>query len=125
MHFIFGGAYQGKTAYVIKNFEILESDIAVCTADAAPDFSKPCVSHLERFARYCVRNKKSAPQELEACRTLWEDKIFISTDLSCGVVPVDAEVRAWREEAGRMQCYLASHAQSVTRMFCSLPQVLK
>jgi adenosylcobinamide kinase/adenosylcobinamide-phosphate guanylyltransferase len=42
-----------------------------------------------------------------------------------GVVPVDARQRADREAAGRLACLLAARADTVIRVCCGLPQLLK
>ena len=52
-------------------------------------------------------------------------KILICEDISCGVVPMDAETREWREAVGRMNAALAAQADTVTRIFCGLPLELK
>ena len=53
------------------------------------------------------------------------DKILICEDISCGVVPMDAVEREWREAVGRMNAMLAAKAERVTRLFCGLPLELK
>lgn len=125
MHLIIGGAYQGKTAFAVSHFNIPEQEIHVCTDAEEPVLNGPGASHLERFARFCLRSGKNPTEEMRARRAQWRDSVLICTDISCGVVPVDPELRAWREETGRMLNYLAGEADSVTRLFCGLPQVLK
>ena len=49
----------------------------------------------------------------------------ISPALCLRVVPLDAQERAWREAVGRMSCELASQAETVVRMVCGIPVVLK
>ena len=53
------------------------------------------------------------------------DRIIVTTDISGGIVPMDATLRAWREACGRMNSYLASRADEVWRLFCGIPQRLK
>ena len=53
------------------------------------------------------------------------DSVVICEDIFCGVVPVDPEMRAWREATGRMMNELCRHADRVVRLFCGIPQVLK
>ena len=54
-----------------------------------------------------------------------EDAVLISRDISAGIVPIDPEQRAWREDVGRYLASLAAKADTVTRIFCGLPQKLK
>lgn len=125
MNLIIGGAFQGKTDFARARFSLKNEDIFVCTAENVPDFSKKCVKHLEEFALFSLRRGEEPRAALEACREAWTDRILIINDISCGVVPMDAETRAWREACGRMAAYLAGEADTVTRLFCGIPQVLK
>lgn len=47
------------------------------------------------------------------------------TEVGGGVVPTDPAQRAAREAAGRLGCLLAARANTVVRVFCGLPLVLK
>jgi adenosyl cobinamide kinase/adenosyl cobinamide phosphate guanylyltransferase len=42
--------------------------------------------------------------------------VVISDEIGCGVVPADSFERKWRETNGRINCYLAEHADEVIRM---------
>ncbi len=52
-------------------------------------------------------------------------EVVVACEVGSGVVPVEANVRAWREAAGRLSCLLAERADVVVRICCGLPQVLK
>ncbi len=60
-----------------------------------------------------------------ADRLAAEYEVVIATEIGGGVVPVEPEVRAAREAAGRLSCLLAERAETVVRVFCGLPLVLK
>ena len=51
--------------------------------------------------------------------------VVLCDDISCGVVPLEAEERAWREATGRCLLLLTGEAQRVVRLFCGLESVLK
>ena len=51
--------------------------------------------------------------------------ILISDDVSCGIVPIDTTLRAWREANGRANNRLAREAGEVWRVFCGLGHRLK
>ena len=125
MKLITGGAYQGKTDTAKWLYKITESDIEICTAEREPDFTKKCVTHLERYALYCVRNGLEPKTELEKRFDAIKNSILISDDVSCGVVPMDKTERAWREACGRMLSALSQKADSVVRVFCGIAQILK
>lgn len=124
MDFIFGGAYQGKTAYAKEKYGFTAEEIFTCQ-EGQIDFSYPCIRHLEDFCLHCVKEKQDAVAVLEENRGKWKNTVFLCADLSCGVVPMDAQDRAWRQETGRVMQYLSAHANSVTRIFCGLEQKLK
>jgi len=124
MDFIFGGAYQGKLDYAKKEF--YSKDVFVCGKEKAElDFSKDAVYKLEEFVLACLREGIEAADYLEEHKKEWWDKVFICTDISQGVVPMDPETRALREMLGRTMIYLAAEADTVTRVFCGLGHRLK
>ena len=101
-------------------------EIRVADEDTAfPDFSTGAVRGLDRWVLGCVRRGEEPAALLAECAEDWKNCALIGTDFSCGVVPVDAELRAWREANGRMNNYLAGKAGRMVRMFCGLPQELK
>ena len=51
--------------------------------------------------------------------------IVIAAEVGGGVVPMDAQQRFEREQAGRLACMLAARADCVVQMFCGIPTVLK
>ncbi|MCF0150129.1 MAG: bifunctional adenosylcobinamide kinase/adenosylcobinamide-phosphate guanylyltransferase [Firmicutes bacterium] len=119
MDLITGGAYQGKRTYAMKHFSVSEEDIFCCSEDAPCDFTAGCIDHLENYVLYCVKN------HLEPAMDFRSDAVLIGRDISCGVVPTDPLIRRYREVYGRYLQTLAARCDSVTRMFCGLPQKLK
>ena len=119
MTLILGGAYQGKLTYAIEQYHLTEEDIFTCTDSGDVDCSKRCIRHLEEYVLHCVRQGK------EPVLALRNDAIVICRDVSCGVVPKETDLRAWREAIGRLLNRLTGEADTVVRLFCGLPQVLK
>lgn len=124
MILIFGGAYQGKLEYAIKQFGINEDDIFSCT-DEKIDFSKTVITDLEKFTLACVEAELDPIKELKSHRNELEDKILIASDVSQGIVPMDKTQRAWREINGRALIYLAGESEQVIRVFCGIGQKIK
>jgi len=125
MDLIIGGAYQGKLSFAKTHFALTDSDVANCDETELPLFGAKCINGIEKFALYCVKNGKDAVAVLKTKHELWKNSVIICTDIFCGVVPCNAEMRAWREATGKMCAYLSGEAKSVTRLFCGLPQKLK
>ena len=124
MIFVFGGAYQGMREYARDALDARE--FCELTMDACDiDFSRGAVCGLEQFVLGCVQRGENAIDYLEAHRDAWKDSVLIGMDFSCGLVPIDAQDRLWREENGRLNNYIASHAERVVRLFCGIPQRIK
>ena len=56
---------------------------------------------------------------------LSQKEVVIATETGCGVIPLDPRERRNREAAGRLSCLLAERAETVVRVCCGIPQVLK
>ena len=124
MILIIGGAYQGKLDFARETFGITDEDTYVC-ANGEIDFSRKCICAIEEFTYACVEQGIEPRAYFEAHRQDWEDKILICRDIFCGVVPMEAKNRAWRQETGRLCQYLSREAIQVSRIFCGLEQRLK
>ena len=120
---ILGGSYQGKTAWAKRKFSLSDEDIFVCESDSMPDFSKKCLAHYENYVAYCLKNNlsprtdffdenASANNQKAKC-----PQIIICDDIFCGVVPIDAFQRKWREETGLCLQKIAEKAE-LWRIFC-------
>ena len=141
MILIFGGAYQGKKEFArnrfrgaeVSGFANEESESAC--ADAADRtnledaFSGEIVCGLENLVWECCAEDPA--QRIEAAdwmrehRELWQDKVLIITDVSQGIVPMDARTRAFREMNGRLMLALAKEADEVWRVFCGIGKQVK
>lgn len=124
MKLIIGGAYQGKTEYAKNLFSLLDKDIFVCE-NTEIDFSKRGIDNLEKFMFACVKADIDPVEYFKQHSEKWQNSIIICQDIFCGVVPMGAENRKWRQETGRLCQYLSKEAESVVRIFCGLEQKLK
>ena len=120
MILIIGGAYQGKLDFAKETFGITDADVYVCGEDEI-DFSKRCIYKIEAFTA-CNEDPIGY---FENHREEWQDSILIMQDIFCGVVPMGAENRVWRQRTGRLAQYLSKEAKQVSRIFCGLEQRLK
>lgn len=125
MDFIIGGAYQGKLDCAKKKFAVTDAEVYTCTEENGIVFGSRCINKIEEFTLWCVKNDADALEIFKKHHDEWADSVLICQDIFCGVVPLGADMRAWREMTGRLCAYLSSEAESVTRMFCGLEQTLK
>ena len=119
MELIIGGAYQGKLTYAREKYGLKDKDIYTCGEDGNVDLSARCVRHLEEYVWGCLH------RGTEPTLNFRRDAVLITRDISAGIVPMDPEQRAWREAVGRYLSALAARSETVTRVFCGLPQQLK
>ena len=130
MIIIFGGAYQGKLEYTLEQYNLTMEDVFDCECianvenadDIKIDFSKKIIYHMEQFVFACNKFGLEAKEYLKAHAEELEDKIVIGADISQGLVPMEREMRDWREMQGRTMLYLCGKADKVVRVFCGLPQ---
>lgn len=121
MILIIGGAYQGKLEHAKTAFSLSEEDVFTCNTGTEIDFSKRCIYRIEEF----TYGYPDPVGYFQAHREQWQDSILILQDIFCGVVPMGAENRAWRQNTGRLAQYLSKEAQHVSRIVCGLEQRLK
>lgn len=107
MIFVFGPLYSGKKETAMK--------LLHCGAE---ELSQRAVWDVQDLAA------KSGDLSLLA-EELGRMDVVIATEVGGGVVPVSRSERAAREAAGRLNCLLAQRAETVVRVFCGIPMVLK
>ena len=124
MVLIIGGAYQGKLDYAKAAFSIADDEVFACDG-VEIDFSRRCIYRIEEFTLACVLENNDPTEYFRSRRERWKDSILICQDIFCGVVPLGAEIRAWRQATGRLCRYLSGEAAQVSRLFCGLEQRTK
>ena len=120
MILIIGGAYQGKLDFAKDRFGITDADVHTCYTGEI-NFSKRCIYKIEEF----TYGHPDPIDYFQSHREEWQDSILILQDIFCGVVPMGAENRVWRQNTGRLAQYLSKEATQVSRIFCGLEQRLK
>ena len=120
MILIIGGAYQGKLDFAKETLGITDADVHIC-GEGKIEFSKRCIYKIEEFTAH----KDDPVGYFETHREEWQDSVLILQDIFCGVVPMDAQKRDWRQRTGRLAQYLSREANQVSRIFCGLEQRLK
>lgn len=119
---IVGGACQGKREYAQKAFGLNEREILPWNEEWE---EASCIADLHLRVRACLEKGLTQQEVLEKLLPFCRGKIVLCDDIFCGVVPLDALERQWREVTGRLLCRLAQEADSVIRMQCGLPQAIK
>ena len=112
MMLVVGGAGSGKRDYVKRRLGCADEDIAPAVLD-----DKPVFADLHRYVR------EKGARDADLVPALLRKKAVICNEVGCGVVPMDAAERAWRDDVGRLCAVLAARADTVVRLCCGIPQV--
>jgi hypothetical protein len=122
---IVGGEYQGKLDYALERFGLAPGDVWFCEyAGTRIVTDKPVIYKIERWVFNAMRAGLDPEAEFAPLRDGFRGKIIICTDISCGVVPADPALRAWRETVGRVCARIARDSDEVVRMFCGISTTL-
>ncbi len=107
MIFVTGPLYSGKKTFVKKWMHWNDETMA-----------QRAVWDVQELAAGCSDLQQLAQQ-------LSQKQVVIAVEVGGGIVPASAHERASREAAGRLACLLAEKADTVIRVFCGIPTVLK
>jgi adenosyl cobinamide kinase/adenosyl cobinamide phosphate guanylyltransferase len=124
MILIIGGAYQGKLDYASDKYpgrSVFQCDIE----NPQMDLSADIINGLHLLVLAQIRKEMDAQLYLKERLPMLKGKIIICDDISCGVVPVDCEMRVWRETTGRCLNMLSNNADEVIRVFCGIGSKIK
>jgi adenosyl cobinamide kinase/adenosyl cobinamide phosphate guanylyltransferase len=126
MILIFGGIYQGKLSYAQEKFQLSDSDIYRCSEDeVSVPINKRAVYEFDKWILAMIRHDVDVSSNIKRFMELNPDAVVICNDISCGVVPVDALQRKWREDTGRALVTLSRASIEVYRLFCGIPMRVK
>ena len=100
-----------EAAGAVEIAEAVETDGAAEAAEAVETSHSPLDDLQEKLRSLADR--------------LSQKEVVIATETGCGVIPLDPQERRNREAAGRLSCLLAERAETVVRVCCGIPQVLK
>ena len=140
---IIGGCSQGKTAFAKKNFKeynidlssydsfmqrLMETsidktdyDINNCIYDDTQEFF---IDNFHILMKNMLDN--NAGYKMLVTKLVQKKGwLVISDEIGCGLVPIEACDRRWREETGRMLTLIAGHSDEVYRIFSGIAQRIK
>ena len=108
MIFITGPMFSGKKTYMKSALHLSDEELA-----------ERAVWNVEELVSEKAVTLEALADELAS------KEIVIADEIGCGLVPLDASEREKRERAGRLACMLAERADTVIRVVCGCPQILK
>lgn len=107
MIFITGPLFSGKRTFAKALFDWSDGEL---------------LKHAVLDAQDLVKNEENLDALADR---LAAHPVVIACEVGGGVVPLGIVERKNREKAGRLACLLAARAETVVRLCCGLPEVLK
>ena len=124
MRIITGGAFQGKRVFADRLYPGVEwTDGGSCDLDEI----RTCQA-VYGFHEFVKRWLKQGTSWEELASLILEENrgmILICDEIGCGLVPVDAFEREYRESTGRVMNALAEQAERVDRVVCGIGRRIK
>ena len=113
MILIIGGMGAGKRSFAKEILGYDPADIVWATLD-----ERPVLAGLHELLR-------AAPLSPPLLEALLQKEALLCDEIGCGIVPMGKGERAWRDEVGRACAHLAREAETVVRICCGFPLLLK
>ncbi|WP_289026533.1 bifunctional adenosylcobinamide kinase/adenosylcobinamide-phosphate guanylyltransferase [uncultured Ruminococcus sp.] len=126
MKLILGGYANGRTAYAMQNYQLMESDCFDAAAEPLARWNgQRLILHAEQLVNPWLEQGKEPCTEILPWLERWQNAVLITQEVGCGLVPVTPQQRQLREAVGHFNRLLAECAETVERVCCGLGMQLK
>mgnify|MGYP004466660127 FL=1 len=123
MMLIIGGSYEGKTEYAEAGGI---SDICDGETAGFEEIKKhKCVKNYQMLVKRQLEAGIDPLIEAEKLFDECPDIVIISTEIGCGIVPIEKSERIWRETVGNVCCFIAAKSEKVIRISCGIASFIK
>lgn len=119
MIFVTGPLFAGKQEYIMEALGWSEEDFEAFAIRDVQDLADGLVRGSDLKEGTVTERIRSLADSLA------DKKVIIATEVGGGVVPIDPVERRSREAAGRLACMLTERADTVVRVCCGIPRLLK
>lgn len=137
MHFVFGGAFNGKRKWVKHTYK--EHDVIWISAYEQAEIPKSVetdrvtvLEGVEVWGRELIAKGftvKEASSFFEQAVSGWLKQcdrfVLIGTEIGKGIVPMDEEDRMWRDACGYVYQHIVEKAERVDQIWYGIPTRLK
>ncbi len=124
MKMIIGGAFQGKSAYARNTYsDITWIDGENCELQEI--FNCQGILHFHIYIKRMLEAGEDVTEFPDKLISKNPDIIIVTDEIGYGVVPMEKDLRIYREQTGRICTKLAAFADQVTRIVCGIPVVIK
>lgn len=116
---VIGGCFQGKEDYARTLYpDVRWEDGSSCVLDQI--CSCQGVTQFHQFVRRWLQEGRTKEELLGQILEREQAITIISDEIGCGLVPIDAFEREYRETHGRIMTELAARAKRVDRVICGI-----
>ncbi|HCT92936.1 MAG TPA: adenosylcobinamide kinase [Lachnospiraceae bacterium] len=124
MILVIGGAFQGKQQFA-RDISGLEdwADGRTCGEEELDTCSG--MIHFHEYIRNRLAKGQDCTGIAERVARTNPNVVLVANELGCGVVPMDAFDRRYRETVGRICTGLAAEAEAVYRVVCGIGVKIK
>lgn len=124
MIMVTGGAYQGKTEYVMASLGVTSvADSAHC--DFEEVMRTKCIGGYHELVKRLISDRIDPMEFTERLCRENPDAIVIIDEIGSGIIPIEKNDRTWREAVGRCGCVIAQKSDLVVRLVCGIPTAIK
>ncbi len=124
MILITGGAAQGKLKFVMEHFRPKETINGADCVLSIPKNAECVINYHELIKRLMHENADTAVFTKKFC-TENQNAVIIMNEIGGGIIPIEKSEREWRENVGKCGCIIAEKADTVIRITCGIPAVIK
>lgn len=123
MIMVTGGAYQGKTDFVKSYYGCEITDGEKCNFNNV--FTNQCVNNFQMLIKRLIDDNQDVISFTEKLCNDNPNIIVIMNEIGCGIIPLEKKDRIWREQVGRAGCIIAEKSETVIRLMCGIPLIIK
>ena len=121
---ITGGAFQGKRAFAETLYPGRQwTDGGACPLEEVETYT--AIDHFHLLVRRWLEAGRTAEELTEKILENKKNVLIICDEIGCGLVPVDAFEREYRETVGRICTALAGRSSRVDRVVCGIGMRIK
>lgn len=127
MRLVIGGYAQGKLNYVLQSHNgkigmILDGELPEKEAETEGTI---VLNHFHSWVKKKIAGGGAPEKEIREFIQGHPNCVIISNEIGCGIVPMEAAEREYRERTGRILTELAGQAEGVERVVCGIGQKIK
>lgn len=126
MKLVVGGYGQGKAAFACEKFGFRAEEVVDGREASLEELAvAQVVRNYHLYLRRLMEQGESLEKANEELLKRNPHVILIADEIGCGLVPLEAAEREYRDVVGHLLCKVAAEAEQVYRVFCGIGRRIK